>query len=205
MLFRTDQEEFWAGCFGNEYIERNKSEKLVASNIALFSRILERTRNVHSVVEFGSNVGLNLRAIEALLPDATLSAVEINKRAVSAMKSWGKVEIYHDTILDFKPDKRWDFTLIKGVLIHIDPCMLMRVYESLYQVTKRYICIAEYYSPVPVRIPYRGHSDKLFKRDFAGEMLDKYPDLRLVDYGFVYHRDNSFSQDDVTWFLLEKC
>ena len=51
---------------------------------------------------------------------------------------------------------------------------------------------------------YRGHEGKLFKRDFAGELLDKYPDLKLIDYGFVYHRDTNFPQDDCTWFLLEK-
>lgn len=34
--------------------------------------------------------------------------------------------------------------------------------------------------------------------------MDKFPDCQLVDYGFVYHRDNNFSQDDITWFLLEK-
>lgn len=44
----------------------------------------------------------------------------------------------------------------------------------------------------------------LFKRDFAGEMLEKYQDLQLVDYGFVYHGDANFPQDDLTWFLLEK-
>jgi len=43
-----------------------------------------------------------------------------------------------------------------------------------------------------------------FKRDFAGEMLDRYRDLKLVDYGFAYHRDPAFSHDDITWFLLEK-
>ena len=28
--------------------------------------------------------------------------------------------------------------------------------------------------------------------------------LKLIDYGFIYHRDNSFPKDDITWFLLEK-
>ena len=45
---------------------------------------------------------------------------------------------------------------------------------------------------------------KLFKRDFAGELLDAFPSLDLVDYGFVYHRDPNFPQDDMNWFLLEK-
>jgi len=53
-------------------------------------------------------------------------------------------------------------------------------------------------------IPYRGHSDRLFKRDFAGEMLEAYPGLALVDYGFAYRRDPVFPQDDISWFLLRK-
>jgi spore coat polysaccharide biosynthesis protein SpsF len=53
-------------------------------------------------------------------------------------------------------------------------------------------------------VEYRGYKARLFKRDFAGEMLDKYRDLSLLDYGFVYHRDPNFPQDDVNWFLLEK-
>ncbi|MBV7550115.1 hypothetical protein KW849_27925 [Pseudomonas sp. PDM26] len=56
----------------------------------------------------------------------------------------------------------------------------------------------------PVEAPYRGNSGKLFKRDFAGEMLDRYDDLHLVDYGFDYHRDRQFPVDDITWFVLEK-
>jgi spore coat polysaccharide biosynthesis protein SpsF len=63
--------------------------------------------------------------------------------------------------------------------------------------------LAEYYSPSRVEIKYRGHKNKLFKRDFAGEMLDQFSDLSLTDYGFVYHRDE-FPQDDINWFLLEK-
>jgi spore coat polysaccharide biosynthesis protein SpsF len=35
-------------------------------------------------------------------------------------------------------------------------------------------------------------------------MLEKYPDLQLIDYGFCYKRDPAFPQDDATWFLLEK-
>lgn len=35
-------------------------------------------------------------------------------------------------------------------------------------------------------------------------MLDMFPDLKLVDYRFIYHRDPVFPRDDSTWFLLEK-
>ena len=113
-------------------------------------------------------------------------------------------EIFEASILAWSPTSTVDLALIKGVLIHIAPDQLAAVYEKLYQVSRRYILIAEYYNPTPVSIPYRGHADRLFKRDFAGEMLDRYPALELVDYGFVYHRDPLFPQDDMTWFLLQR-
>ena len=94
--------------------------------------------------------------------------------------------------------------MTKGVLIHINPNMLSNAYETLYESSNKYILVAEYYNRTPVSIKYRDHNDRLFKRDFAGEILDKYPDLTLVDYGFVYHRDNNFPKDDLSWFLLEK-
>lgn len=78
------------------------------------------------------------------------------------------------------------------------------VYDKLFESSKRYVLLCEYYNPSPVSIPYRGHVDRLFKRDFAGELMSKYPILQLVDYGFVYHGDSLFPQDDITWFLLEK-
>ena len=53
-------------------------------------------------------------------------------------------------------------------------------------------------------IPYRGNEDRLFKRDFAGELMNRFPTLKLLDYGFVWKRDPVFPQDDITWFLLEK-
>ena len=28
--------------------------------------------------------------------------------------------------------------------------------------------------------------------------------LQLIDYGFQYHGDHNFPQDDITWFLMEK-
>ena len=202
--FRTEQEAFWAGDFGNEYTIRNQGINEIANNISLFSKILARTINIRSVLEFGANLGLNLKAIRQILPDAELSAIEINQQAVEMLNRLGDVKVYHKSILDFTPDYLRDFVFVKGVLIHINPDVLTQVYDLLYQTSNRFICVVEYYDPNPVEVPYRGHSGKLFKRDFAGEMLDRFDDLKLNDYGFVYHRDMMFPQGDMTWFLLEK-
>jgi spore coat polysaccharide biosynthesis protein SpsF len=202
--YGTPQESFWAGSFGDEYTDRNQGARWVASNLALFSRILARTDGVKSLIELGANRGLNLLALRQLLPDAAITAVEINAKAVEELRklSWLKVE--HESILNFTPAAPSDFVLVKGVLIHLNPEALPAVYRLLHAASARYVCVVEYYNPTPVAIPYRGHADRLFKRDFAGELLRAHPDLKLVDYGFVYHGDPNFPQDDLTWFLMEK-
>lgn len=202
--FKTEQEEFWAGDFGNEYSERNIGKDWIVANTALFAKVLCRTRNVNSVVEFGSNIGLNLRALDQLIVEPEFAAVEINHSAADELRNWGKTEVFESSILDFSHSRTWDLALIKGVLIHINPDELNAVYDKLYASAGRYICIVEYYNPRPTALPYRGHEDRLFKRDFAGEVMDRFSDLQLLDYGFCYHRDNNYPQDDVTWFLLEK-
>lgn len=200
----TEQEENWAGEFGDAYIHRNVNSKIVAANIMMFSKILRCTNKVHSVMEFGANIGLNLIAIRALLPDVELAAVELNKKAYDELSKVEGVKAYNQSILDFKPGGKNDFVLVKGVLIHINPEMLPIVYDLLYETSRKYICIAEYYNPTPVTLDYHGHKNMLFKRDFAGEMLDRFDDLKLINYGFTYHRDNYNDFDDLNWFLLEK-
>jgi pseudaminic acid biosynthesis-associated methylase len=203
--FKTAQEEFWAGEFGDAYIERNVSEEFVASNIAFFARTLQHTRGIRDCIEFGSSVGLNLRALKVLLPKLQVHAIEINATAVDVLeKVVPRKNIFFSSILDFKPKRAYDLVLAGGILIHINPDYLGTVYEKLYRSCSRYLLISEYYNPTPVSVVYRGHKDRLFKRDFAGEMLDRYSDLSLVDYGFIYHRDANFPRDDDTWFLLEK-
>jgi spore coat polysaccharide biosynthesis protein SpsF len=162
------------------------------------------THSVRSVIEFGANIGLNLQALRMLMPGIELSAIEINRTAVSEIEKLPGVKIYPQSILEFEPDTPRDLVLVKGVLIHINPDSLPDVYQRMYKSTSHYICVAEYYNPSPVQIVYRGNTEKLFKRDFAGEMLDRFADLRLIDYGFCYHRDVNFPQDDLTYFLLEK-
>ncbi|MGD9834730.1 MAG: pseudaminic acid biosynthesis-associated methylase [Piscinibacter sp.] len=205
MPYNTEQEGFWAGQFGTDYIARNESKALLAANVGLFARALRGAGTISSCVEFGANIGMNLRALRVLYPEISLRGIEINRDAAAELaKLLGDERVYCGSMFDFQPAEPADLTLSKGVLIHINPDMLPAAYSKLYQASRRWILICEYYNPSPVAIPYRGHSDRLFKRDFAGEMLEAYPGLALVDYGFAYRRDPVFPQDDISWFLLRK-
>ncbi len=205
--YKTEQEAFWAGDFGNEYIKRNQDDALIPGKISLLADAMRLTRDVRTCIEFGSNVGLNIKALKMLFPEIKPHAIEINPNAADELsKILPAGNIFNTSILDWSaPDGMlWDMSMINGVLIHINPDMLPTVYDRLVSATSRYLLINEYYNPTPVTIDYRGHSDKLYKRDFAGEIMDRHPDMKLLDYGFKYHRETNFIYGDGTWFLMEK-
>lgn len=201
--YKTAQENFWSGEFGDEYIARNTLEML-PSRLAMFSDILKSTQNVDSIVEFGANIGVNLHALHTLQPEAEIHALEINEAAVSELRKQDWIKAKQGSILEDNFDGTVDLSFSCTVLIHINPEELKKAYEQLYKASRRYVLVCEYYNPAPIKISYRGEEDRLFKRDFAGDMMDLYPDLRLIDYGFVYKRDPNFPSDDFTWFLMEK-
>ncbi|MCB9991194.1 MAG: pseudaminic acid biosynthesis-associated methylase [Rhodospirillales bacterium] len=202
--YKTEQEEFWAGSFGDDYVDRSADPSFIPPRLYMFSEILKRTSGIKSFMEFGPNIGLNLLALRQLMPQADLYGIEINEKAVEKLREAGLDGVEHGSFLESTYVNHADFVFTSGVLIHINPDMLPAAYDALYRASTRYICVSEYYNPVPVEMDYRGNSERLFKRDFAGEIMDKYPDVKLVDYGFIYQRDPNFAQDDTNWFLLEK-
>lgn len=201
--YKTEQENFWAGSFGDTYIERNADDWRMRSSIGLFSEILSSCIGLNSALELGCNIGLNLEALKAIAPGLALSGVEINENAHRQAQEKALGEIHLGSILEPLELPKADLTFTKTVLIHINPDELDKVYRNLVELSNRYVLVVEYYNPSPVSVVYRGNDDRLFKRDFAGELMDRYG-LELLTYGFSYHRDKLFPQDDCTWFLMEK-
>ena len=201
----TPQEAAWRGEFGDRYTDRNMGK--VPANRAFFRKALASCRwfrmdEQHSILELGCGAGENLQALRQLYPAHHLEGVEINPRAAAIARGWGML-VHDGSLLDFRPTRTWDLVFTKGVLIHIPPTELARAYDVLVRASKRWVLVAEYYNPQPAEIKYHGEQGMLWKRDFAGDLLNAYQELRLVDYGWVYHRD-PYPQDDISWFLLEK-
>jgi len=205
-MFKTEQEYFWSSDFGNDYITRNNTPEILNNKKNLFKNIFKKLDSkIDSIIEFGANVGLNLNAIETVITNSPkITAVEINTESCKFLNKNQNYNVVNDSIVNYDTTIKSDFVLTMGLLIHLDPSILNNVYDILYNSSSKYICIAEYYNPTPISIDYRGEKNKLFKRDFAGEMLIKYADLKLIDYGFVYNKDPNYPLDDITWFILKK-
>lgn len=193
----NEQEKLWHGQFGTAYHERNQpTDRLDFWTDAL--------RSVHqriiSAIEFGAGQGDNLAALRCLIPNGHLSGVEINPDAAAHMRR-RKFHVINSSVHGIKQLVQRDLVLTRGFLIHVPPGELLSTYALMHRTAKKYICLAEYYSPQRRVVPYRGNENALWAADFAGELMQCYKDLKLIDYGFHYHLDGG---DDLTWFLMEK-
>lgn len=200
----NEQESFWSGEFGDLYTKRSYSHDEIKSNIFLFNEILRKMHSVSSFIEFGCNLGMNLEALKFINPNFQVTGVEINTCAVEKARKIEGVNVIQSSILsDQLSIEPADCLLTKGVLIHIAPSDLEKAYKNLVKFSIKYILICEYFNTTPVEVEYRGNNKKLFKRDFAYDLIKNY-NLELVDYGFIYRHDSHFICDDQTWFLLRK-
>ena len=198
-MVSTEQEVFWQGKFGDDYIDRNSNH----STINHYSKILINNRiNIKSAIELGANIGINLDSLKQIFPKCKTFGVEINKKAHSILNK--KHASFCGSVYDFNTKETYNISYSSCVLIHQNPEKLDQFYTKLYTLSNKYILINEYFSPSPVEISYRDNRDKLFKRDFAKEFWEKYPELSLIDYGFFWSKDSYTWGDDSNWFLFSK-
>ncbi len=198
----TEQEKFWKDKFGKDYTDRN----LVTPEARkpYFANVIAKTSGVQKICELGANKGHNLESFGLLGEDYSLTGVEINQYAYGEMASNKRINAVNSSIQNYSPDDKFDLVFTCGVLIHIAPDDLPDIYRKMFGLSKKYILINEYFNPVPAVIEYRGHENRLFKRDFGGEFWDMFPErLKLLDYGFQWKRVEP-TWDDTTWWLFEK-
>jgi pseudaminic acid biosynthesis-associated methylase len=205
---RNPQLELWRGEFGHAYAARNQADEAVVNSLTrMWSRMLEGARpSPRSVLEVGTNVGLNLRALRRIT-DAELFGVEPNDKARGVLVADGVLDAAHakDGTAEALPFETasMDLAFTSGVLIHVHPDRLAQSCKEIYRVSRRYVLCSEYYAKLPRQIAYRGlDDDYLFLRDFGAFWLETCPNLRLLDYGFFW--TGAGAADDLTWWLLEK-
>ena len=202
MKLKTEQENFWQKKFGDNYSKRNlkRNNRILSIGRELITNKVQ----LSSAIELGCNVGYNLDALKKIYPNIQTYGVEINKKAYLICKK--KHPCSNTSLLEFISKKRFDLVFTCGVLIHQNPKSLKKIYSKLYNLSKKYIYIEEYFNLTPVSILYRGNDERLFKRDFAKEIWQLYPKLKIIDYGFHWKEDPYLKDncDNNNWFLFKK-
>jgi pseudaminic acid biosynthesis-associated methylase len=188
----------WTGEFGDSYTERNKVVS-AGDRAEVWQTLIPR--DCQSILEVGANVGKNLEAIETFF-HGDLMACEPNDKARAEL-SRITTRITSDCAdsLSFETGAA-DLVFTCGVLIHIGPDKLMASMQEIHRVARRYIIAAEYFGASEEMVPYRGHSDALWRRDYGSLYLDNFSDLHCTHSFFAWRRMTSF--DNLTFWLFEK-
>ena len=206
----NSQIDLWRGEFGNEYAMRNAATaERVRNQTRFWAKLVDilarRSELPSSILEVGANVGINLRALGNLV-DAQFYAVEPNENACATLvrdRVAPAAQVLNTSGEAIAlPDASVDMVFTAGVLIHVNPNNLSKVCSEIYRVARKIIVCAEYFNAFPETVVYRGHDDKLFKRDFGSFWLEQYPSLKLIDYGFAWKPVTGL--DNITWWMFAK-
>lgn len=206
MQFNSDQKSFWAKTYADDYIKKNSDfdHRLGAE---AWQKMLQETHGgVGNFLECGCNIGRNIEQLKLALPNAKPSIIEISESAYKFVTArYDFAEAYNGSILDSDLEKAsYDLVFTMGVLIHINPDQLLDNMKKMFEYSKKYVLIGEYFDRNLVSLEYQGKKDKLFKRDFGKLFLYNF-EVNLLDYGFFWgHIYDPAGFDDITWWLFEK-
>jgi pseudaminic acid biosynthesis-associated methylase len=206
MSFNSEQEQFWAKTYAEDYIKKNSEFDHKLGSEAWKKMLQETHGGVKNFLECGCNIGRNIEQLKLALPNAKPSIIEISEPAfkfVTARHDFAKA--YNGAILDSDFEKAsYDLVFTMGVLIHINPDQLLDHMKKMFEYSRKYVLIGEYFNRTPVSLEYQGEKDKLFKRDFGKLFLENF-EVKLLDYGFLWGQIyDPAGFDDIVWWLFEK-
>ncbi len=212
---QTKQINFWQGDFGREYTDRNTFDPIAWDNYylqmygktkpQLNEEFIGHLPKDARILEIGCNIGLQLRGLQQQ-GFTNLYGIEIQWYAVEKSKNLLQhVNIVQGSAFDlpFKDDY-FDLVCTHGVLIHISPTDLPRVFAEMNRVSKQYIMGMEYYASQLTNINYRGNTDYLWKADYCQLMQQQYPNLHLQKQVMLPYLSETEKGNTDYMYLLEK-
>lgn len=209
----TKQIEFWKGDFGKEYTDRNTYsnedwDKFYfntwgKTKLEMNHDFIGHLPNDVKILEVGCNTGMQLNGLQRMGYE-NIFGVELQPYAVEQAKKFTKnINILCGSGFDlpFK-DEYFDVVCTNGVLIHISPLDLSKIMSEMYRCSKKYIWGFEYFADEVTEINYRGHTNYLWKADYATMFMQNFPNLKLIKKEKYPYIENASNVDYM--YLLEK-
>lgn len=206
---KTPQLDLWRSKFGKDYarrscnvVEPENQRRLMRDWARMLRQAFDPSPS--SGLEVGCNIGRNLLVLRHLLEK--IHAVEPNHQACEAVRQNSDLRdvLLHEGDGFNLPygDDTIDLAFTSGVLIHVAPDDLGKMTDEIVRVARYYVLCIEYFSDEPESVPYHSMDGYLFKRDYGLFYHERYPELRIVDYGFLWQPVDS--ADNCNWWLFRK-
>ena len=208
----TKQQELWANKFGDRYEIRNGALSDLKPREEMWRSILGAVLSANnqtppeSYYEVGAGNGRNIIAINDIYADGykpNFGVCEIHTQACDSLealeanikidnKAFENIEYVHSS---------YDLVYTSGVLIHVHPDNLVSFMRRMYEISRKFIVVVEYFSPKCREIEYRGERNVLWANDFGSILLDNF-NVRCIGYGFRWKRVTGL--DDLSYFIFQK-
>jgi pseudaminic acid biosynthesis-associated methylase len=208
----TPQLGAWCGEFGREYTMRScltpeQVDALWEKNYGvtrteLNQRFLRNIPTDARILEVGCNIGNQLLLLQKL-GYSNLYGVDVQDYALEVARSRTQNINFAQASSFGLPyeDQYFDLIFTSGVLIHVSPKDLPSALNEIHRCAKRFIWGSEYHASTTAEINYRGHSQLLWKADYAREYLSRFDDLDMVTEQRLPYIEN---ENVDSMFLLEK-
>ena len=192
-------EALWAGDFGDDYVDRNAA---AGEGRRPFWAGLSERFEFGSALEIGCNLGGNTRWLADLLGPENVAGIDVNEHALEVLRAnipGVDVRVAKARELPFA-DSSFDLVFTTGVLIHQPPAELPAVMDEIVRCARKYVLCGEYSADEVEEVPYRGQEGALFRADYGRLYQERFPQLTLVDEGFLARDDGPW--DDVTYWVF---
>ena len=139
MSFNSEQEEFWAKAYADDYIKKNSSFDHALGAMGWTKMIGNVSAEISNYLECGCNIGRNLEQLKKVIPTAKPSVIEISKPAFDFVTSHYPIEhAFNGAILDSRLSLNYfELVFTMGVLIHINPDQLLQNMQRIRTITRQ--------------------------------------------------------------------
>ncbi len=193
-------EALWAGEFGDAYTARNAADE----DRRPFWEARLAALGFASALEVGCNVGGNLRWLAELLGPEHVAGVDVNETAlVTLREALPGVDARRAAARSLPfADQSFDLVFTTGVLIHQPPDALGPVMDEIVRCAQRFVLCGEYRADSLEEVPYHGQEAALFRNDYGRLYQERFPELRLVEEGFLPRDEGTW--DDLTYWVFAR-
>lgn len=207
----SDQEKYWSGPFGKNYLERNPKsgeevdrlylEKYGIKRSELNEEFLGNFDKNSRILEVGVNCGSQLELLENM-GFKDLWGIDVSQDALAMLKKKHpnyNVVLASAVDIPFK-NNFFDIVFTSGVLIHIHEKNLGKVIDEIVRVSKKYVFGFEYFSNERTEIEYRGNKNLLWKDNFVNKYIERYHNINIIKRQMIKYKDEEIYDE---MFLLE--
>ncbi|OEE83866.1 hypothetical protein A1OQ_03720 [Enterovibrio norvegicus FF-162] len=208
--FDTPQDKVWSTHHGFRYVTHHLGEDWKSTRIPYWKVILSNIDNCSSILEFGCNIGANLRAINTIDSSYSLNGIEINPFAVDQANRLQFVNATEGSIVTHDMGEKFDFVFSRGVLIHINRDELSKVFDNMVKHSNKYIMLFENFSEENSdlenysKLVTGGDSDENYQfwANYPKLFSERHPSWKLVASGVRDVQSKGPVKGDLFWSIF---